>query len=82
MRQRWPGNNGYWASLQLDNAVIWFGRYISNKLMETDPNTHKYIYTLEGLLGDTRKRSLKDGVIEAASKYGGGLKFRRIGKSA
>lgn len=43
--------DGWWASIQLDHAVTWVGRYVENQLMErdTDGNTR---YDLDALLSD------------------------------
>ena len=43
--------DGWWASVQLDHAVTWVGRYVENKLMERDTEGHE-LYDLDVLLSD------------------------------
>lgn len=53
MESEW---SGWWAGYQFDNAVLYFGSYIENKLTETDKEG-KPTYRLEDFLeGDEKKR--------------------------
>lgn len=46
---------GWWAGYQFDNAVLHFGRYVENRLMEMDQQG-KPRYTLAQLLNPPPKR--------------------------
>lgn len=43
---------GWYTGYCFDNAVIWFGRWVENKLHEYDEFTKKPKYTLTELLAD------------------------------
>lgn len=58
-----------WVAWQFDNAVALFGTYIDNKRAETDPKTHKSIWTIEELL-DLPKVIKKAAMNQLLSHYG------------
>ena len=62
--------DGWYAAFLFDRTVSWFGNHIENKLMERDEQTHKPIYTLEGLLSDAPKMSM----IEYLKELGAGVR--------
>jgi hypothetical protein len=61
------GMDDTWTALQFDNAVTLFGRFIENKLEETD-SKGKYVNKLSDLLDD------KPRTIQDFAKQFGGLK--------
>lgn len=60
----------WWASWQFDNAVLYVGRWIENRLQELD-RKGKPRYTIEMLLADdSRKRVTRSMFAELASMKG------------
>lgn len=43
--------NPWWTCLQFDMAVVWFGRYVENKLNELD-SKGRHVYTIDELLDE------------------------------
>lgn len=66
------GLDGWWAALQLDRAVSWFGRFVESALDEMRDG--KPVHSLEELLGDETNG---EGDLQAfLTAFGGAL--RRI----
>ena len=58
-----------WLCHCFDHAVMWFGRHIENKLLETDKTTHEPLHTLDELLDATPRREM-DSVRQLISMFG------------
>jgi hypothetical protein len=66
-----------WAALQFDQAVIWFGTFIENKLQEVhnvgsqDKPKYEPRYTLSDLLsGDLQKEPTAERFMQAFAGFG------------
>lgn len=65
------GLDGWWAALQLDRAVSWFGRFVESALDEMDDG--KPVHSLEELLGDSDTNG--EGDLQAfLAAFGGALR--------
>jgi hypothetical protein len=62
------GLDGWWEAFQLDKAVSWFGRYVENKLNETDSRGRSR-YTLDEILGTDASNAQK-GLAELGAAFG------------
>lgn len=64
MESEW---SGWWASYQFDNAVIWFGSYIENKLTEMD-DKGKPVWKLDDFLEDNEGKRIDRSLEDARSQ--------------
>jgi hypothetical protein len=63
------GLDGWWACIQFDRAVSWFGRYVESKLSEYEDG--KAVYSLVELLGEGDEQQDVHAFIAA---FGGALR--------
>lgn len=65
------GLEDWWVTYQFDEAVIYWGVYVENKLNETD-DKGKLVNSLENLLSEPRRVSAAEFVARANAMFGGG----------
>lgn len=63
------GLDGWWACIQFDRAVSWFGRYVESKLSEYEDGTQ--VHSLADLLGVENEKQDAKAFIAA---FGGALR--------